>query len=104
MLQSLIPLLDAQVPYYWTSEGKAEVEFVIQSAGKVIPVEVKAEGNISGNSLSVYTKKFNPEYRLRFSMLNLQYNDGLLSCPSPLAAWFPKFLSLVQDAPAGESS
>ena len=104
VLQSLIPLLDAQVPYYWTSEGKAEVEFVIQSAGKVIPVEVKAEGNISGNSLSVYTKKFSPEYRLRFSMLNLQYNDGLLSCPSPLAAWFPKFLSLVQDAPAGESS
>ena len=95
VLQSLVSLPDVQTPYYWTSEGKAEIEFVVQYNEKIIPVEVKAEGNISGNSLSVYAKKYSPEFRLRFSMLNLQYNDGLLSCPAPLAAWFPKFLNLA---------
>ena len=92
-LQSLMPLMDDQRPCYWTSEGKAEVEFVIQWGEDIIPIEVKAENNISGNSLSEYNKKYAPKHRIRFSMLNLQFNAGLLSCPSPLAGWFAKLLS-----------
>ena len=104
VLQSLIPLPEVRTPYYWTSEGKAEIEFVVQYDEKIIPVEVKAEGNISGNSLSVYTKKYNPEFRLRFSMLNLQYNDGLLSCPAPLASWLPELLTLAAEEDARENA
>lgn len=92
VLQSLMPLMDDQVPCYWTSDGKAEVEFVIQRGDNIVPVEVKAEDNISGNSLSEYNKKYSPSYRIRFSMLNLQFNEGLLSCPSPLAGWLDKFV------------
>lgn len=95
VLQSLLPLLDGQKPYYWASEGKAEVEFVLQLGEQIIPVEVKAESRISGNSLAEYNKKYEPPLRIRFSMLNLQYNDGLLSCPSPLAGWLDKLLSLI---------
>ena len=89
------PLLDDQVPCFWTSDGKAEVEFVIQWGDQIIPVEVKAEDNINGNSLSEYNKKYHPEYRIRLSMLNLQFNGGLLSCPSPLAGWFDKLFQLL---------
>ena len=96
VLQSVVPLLDNQKPYYWTSPGTAEVEFVIQWDEDVIPVEVKAEDNISGNSLSVYFKIYNPHYRLRFSMLNLQYNCGLLSSPAPLAGWLDKWMFLIK--------
>ena len=95
VLQSLMPLMDEQVPCYWTSDGKAEVEFVIQWANGIVPIEVKAEGNISGNSLSEYNKKYAPACRIRFSMLNLQFNEGLLSCPSPLAGWLDKFTVAV---------
>lgn len=95
VLQSLLPHLDSQKPYYWTSEGKAEVEFILQHQDQIIPVEVKAESRISGNSLAEYNKKYCPSLRIRFSMLNLQYNDGLLSCPSPLAGWLDKFISLI---------
>lgn len=94
VLQSIIPNLDSQLPCYWTSEGKAEVEFVLQHEENIIPIEVKAEDNINGNSLSEYNKKYNPAYRIRFSMLNLQFNRGLLSCPSPLAGWFNKLLNI----------
>ena len=89
-----MPLLDNRHPYYWTSDNTAEVEFVIQWGERIIPVEVKAENSVSGRSLGIYTSKYSPEMRIRFSLRNLQYNDGLLSCPSPLAEWFPKLLGL----------
>lgn len=95
VLQSIMPLSDNQKPYYWTSSATAEIEFVIQWNAEIIPIEVKAEDNISGSSLSVYTKKYEPHYRIRFSMLNLQFNAGLLSCPAPLAGWLNKLLSLL---------
>lgn len=96
VLQSIMPLLDDQKPYYWTSSGTAEVEFVIQWDDEIIPVEVKAENNISGNSLAVYTKKYSPRYRMRFSMLNFQYNGGMLSSPAPLVGWMDKWMTLLR--------
>ena len=97
VLQSIMPLLDDQKPYYWTSPGTAEVEFVIQWGNEIIPIEVKAEENITGSSLSVYNKTYSPNYRMRFSMLNLQYNCGLLSSPSALAGWLDKWMLLVRE-------
>lgn len=96
VLQSMMPLMDDQRPYYWTSPGTAEVEFVIQWDDEIIPVEVKAEENITGSSLSVYNKTYSPHYRMRFSMLNLQFNEGLLSSPAPLASWLNKWMSLIK--------
>ena len=96
VLQSIMPLMDDQVPCYWTSDRKAEVEFVIQWGEQIIPIEVKAEDNISGNSLSEYNKKYNPKYRIRYSMLNLQFNGGLFCCPSPLAGWLDKLFALLR--------
>ena len=93
VLQSLIPLLKDDIPHYWSPDSRAEIEFVLQWGEDIIPVEVKAENCVSGRSLSVYNEKFKPKERIRFSFLNLQYNDGLLSCPSPLTDWFHYFLS-----------
>ena len=98
VLQSLLPVMDTQVPCYWTSAGTAEVEFVIQHDEQIVPIEVTAEGNINGNSLSEYNKKYSPKYRIRFSMLNLQYNGGLISCPSPIAGWLNKLFEMVECA------
>lgn len=96
VLQSIMPFTDDQKPYYWTSPGTAEVEFIIQWDDEIIPVEVKAEENISGNSLAVYTKTYEPRHRMRYSMLNLQYNCGLLSSPAPLAGWMNKWMEMIK--------
>lgn len=37
VLQSLLPHYEG-LPYYWSSEGKAEVEFVIQWETEIIPI------------------------------------------------------------------
>ncbi len=97
VLQSLLPLMENQMPFYWTSNATAEVEFLLQWGEYIIPVEVKAEGNINGNSLSVYNSTYNPVYRIRCSMLNLQFNAGLLSCPSPLIGWLDKLFMLLKN-------
>ena len=95
VLQTIAPLMDDLMPSYWTTEHKAEVEFLIQWDKQIVPIEVKAENNISGNSLSEYNKKYLPDYRIRFSMRNLQYNSGLLSAPSPLAGWLDRLFALI---------
>ena len=92
ILQSLMPLLNDDIPYYWSPDSRAEIEFVIQWGERIIPIEVKAENCVSGRSLSVYNERYHPQKRIRFSFLNLQYNEGLLSCPSPLADWFYRLL------------
>lgn len=91
VLQSLMPVM-GEVPSYWSPGSKAEIEFLVQYGTQIIPIEVKADGNIAGRSLSVYNNKYHPQNRIRFSSLNLQYNGGLLSCPSPLAEWAWRWL------------
>jgi len=92
ILQSLMPILRREVPFYWSPDSRAEIEFVIQWNDEIIPIEVKAENCVSGRSLSVYKEKYAPKHRIRFSFLNLQYNSGMLSCPSPMADWLPSLL------------
>ena len=97
VLQSIIPLLNHDMPHYWSPDSRAEIEFVIQWGENIIPIEVKAENCINGRSLSVYTERYKPTQRIRFSFLNLQYNQGLLSCPTPMADWFYRFLHEGQE-------
>lgn len=96
ILQSLVAQNNDVMPYYWSSENRAEVDFILQFPTQVVPVEVKSDTRISGKSLSVYTNKFNPPFRIRFLMNNLKENDGLLSCPIPLTDWLYKIVGLMK--------
>ena len=86
ILQSAVALM-GDVPYYWTSAGRAEIEFVVQHVTDIIPIEVKAAGCVGGKSLTVYDEKYHPATRIRFSANNLQYNGNMLSCPLYLSDW-----------------
>ena len=97
ILQSLLPQCD-DIPYYWSAEGRAEVDFLLPLPTEAVPVEVKSERRVSGKNLAVYAKKYQPPHRIRFSMNNLQQNCGLLSCPIPLADWALKLLALCPPA------
>ena len=45
--------------YYYQSEGKAEVNFVIQNRnGQIIPIELTTRSNSKAKSLAVLMKKF----------------------------------------------
>lgn len=81
VLQSLISQF-GELPSYWTSNGKAEVDFLIQVQNSIFPVEVKSGENTRSRSLTVYDEENRPELKLRFSMKNLIHQDHLLNIPS----------------------
>lgn len=82
-------------PCYWASGEKAEVDFLIESAGQVFPLEVKAGKSVAGKSLSVYARKFDPSLTIRLSGLNLKKDDQLLNVPLALVDWLPKFIEMA---------
>jgi uncharacterized protein len=68
--------------YYWESEGKAEVDFIIQdNAGRIIPVEVKSSNNVRSKSLAEYIKIYKPEIAYRVSTKNFGSENNLNSIP-----------------------
>ena len=68
--------------YYWTSESPlAEVDFVIQKEGKVIPIEVKSGENVHARSLKHYQNMFHPEKVLRLSERNFGTDGNVYSIP-----------------------
>jgi uncharacterized protein len=68
-------------PYYWTSDATAEIEFVIQSGAKVVPVEVKSGTNVSSKSMIVYRQHYKPGTLIRASLKSIGFEEGLLSLP-----------------------
>ncbi len=67
--------------YYWKSERGAEVDFVIQRDGQIIPIEVKSADNTKAKSLNVYMKAHKPAYAIKLSTKNFGYEDGKKTVP-----------------------
>ncbi len=55
---------------YWTNDrSTAEVDFIVQQQGNVIPIEVKAETNVKAKSFKLFCKKYQPQHAVRTSLL-----------------------------------
>ncbi|MDO4395862.1 MAG: ATP-binding protein [Clostridia bacterium] len=68
--------------YYYTNDrGSCEVDFVVDTGEKIIPVEVKAELNLRAKSLKTYYEKFSPDLAVRTSMADYKKEDWLLNQP-----------------------
>ena len=67
--------------YYWSSERGAEVGFVIQREGKVVPVEVKSADNTKAKSLAVYMGSYKPAYAVKLSARNFGFAGGIKTVP-----------------------
>ena len=62
--------------YYWESARGAEIDFVIQRDGKLIPIEVKAADNTKAKSLRVYMNTYKPAYAIKLSTKNFALEDN----------------------------
>lgn len=61
-------------PYFWRSGNTAEVDFVYQSDGNIVPVEVKAADNTQAKSYRRFCKAYSPAYGFKLSEKNLEVN------------------------------
>ncbi|MDL2266269.1 ATP-binding protein [Parabacteroides sp. OttesenSCG-928-G07] len=66
---------------YWQSDGKAEVDFVLQIGDAVIPVEVKKGKRNRSKSLGVFVEKYKSPYSIRISKKNFGFENGIKSVP-----------------------
>lgn len=69
------------ISYYWESEGKAELDFVIQKGIDIIPIEVKTSTHTKSRSLDIYMKNYKPNYAIRISEKNFGFENNIKSVP-----------------------
>ena len=62
--------------YYWESERGAEIDFIIQRDGRLIPIEVKSADNTRAKSLKVYMDTYKPDYAIKLSSKNFGFEDN----------------------------
>lgn len=62
--------------YYWESARGAEIDFVIQRDGQIIPIEVKSADNTKAKSLRVYMDTYKPAYAIKLSAKNFAFEDN----------------------------
>ncbi len=81
VLQQLTTIPDLVI-YYWSAErSTAEIDFLVQHSGEVIPIEVKAEENLQAKSLKVFCQKYPTEMAIRTSMSDFRKEDWLTNLP-----------------------
>ena len=81
VFQQLITLKDVST-YYWSPENvRAEIDFLLQIKGKVIPLEVKAAENLHAKSLRVYYQKYEPKAALRTSLSDYRQEEWMTNWP-----------------------
>ena len=62
--------------YYWMSERGAEIDFIIQRDGLLIPLEVKSADHTRAKSLKVYMDTYKPAYAIKLSSKNFGFEDN----------------------------
>ena len=67
--------------YYWKNENTAELDFVLQLEGKVIPVEVKKGLRTKSVSMTMFVKKYSCPYSIRISGKNFGFENQIKSVP-----------------------
>jgi uncharacterized protein len=86
--QELKASLDSEL-YYWTSEGKAEIDFMIPFEGEIYPLEIKSGKGSKNKSLTTYVQKYHPRVALRASLSNLKKDNDFCNYPLYLISKIP---------------
>lgn len=96
ILQSLIPQYNVTPRYWLSNSGKAEVDFIVQSKSEIIPTEIKASNNTSGQSLSQYIKNYSPQKALVISSMNISRKETetteIIHLPHPTTDWINELI------------
>lgn len=91
--QELIATQNKQ-PYYWISEGTAEIDFLIEADHAIYPLEVKAGTSQKKKSLLVYNQKYAPSQLIRTTAMNLKHDGNIYNYPLYLISRLPLYTNV----------
>ena len=75
--------------YFWRSGNSAEIDFICEIDGEMIPVEVKSADNTQAKSYKQFCKRYKPKKGLKLSRKNIAEN----LCESTVTYSIPLYLS-----------
>jgi len=82
--------------FYWSSEGKAELDFIAAHEGNIYPLEVKAGTNANRKkSLRVYFDIYHPPICARATLMNYRVDGNIANIPLYLICKFPAVLAKI---------
>lgn len=67
--------------YYSADNSRVEIDFIISEKERILPIEVKAEGNVRGKSLRLFNEKNEIKEAVRFSMLPYRRQETIMNVP-----------------------
>jgi uncharacterized protein len=67
--------------FYWKNENTAELDFVVQIEGEVVPVEVKKGKRTRSASFNLFIKQYRCNYGIRISARNFGFENQIRSVP-----------------------
>lgn len=62
-------------PYFWHSGNTAEVDFIYEDKGEIVPVEVKTAENTQAKSYKLFCQKYRPGTGFKLSQKNIAENN-----------------------------
>lgn len=86
VLTQMVERNDIVIGYYAKENSTLEIDFVVQVASKILPIEVKAEENVRSKSLRQFVTIDNANQDMtgyRFSMKGYQHQDWMDNIPLP---------------------
>ena len=83
--------------HYWTSENRAEIDFILQLEDSLYPLEVKSGYSKQKKSLLAYQEKYSPQLIIRTSPQNLKMQDKFVNLPLYLVSQLSSLLNNVTD-------
>ena len=84
VLEQMVVFPDLSIGYYSKENSSMEIDFIVQSDDRLLPIEVKAEKNVKSKSLRQFITVDNTGrdlYGYRFSMQGYERQDWMSNIP-----------------------
>jgi predicted AAA+ superfamily ATPase len=81
VLEQLVSEYEVPIYYFSADDSKQELDFILQSEDKLVPVEVKAEENLRAKSLRQFCLEHEGVVGLRISMSPYREQDWMKNIP-----------------------
>jgi predicted AAA+ superfamily ATPase len=81
VMQQLLLKHEKHICYWANDRSSSEVDFVIQTEGKIIPIEVKSGENLKAKSFKLFCQKYTPEVAIRTSLTDYKEERWMTNLP-----------------------
>jgi uncharacterized protein len=81
VMQQLLLKTNRHIAYWTNDRSTSEVDFVIQTEGIIVPIEVKSGENLKAKSFKLFCQKYSPKLAIRTSLTDYKQESWMTNLP-----------------------